>query len=126
MADTLDSKIDKMLDIQMETLSQIKRMSDVCEIRLQTHDNELKKIWKVFQNTEESRKEIALRLERVEKNCIANHAKEFLNPSGQRNGGNPEGMIESWVGGKLYSGLGVIVTTVITAAVGIYVGILIK
>jgi Lhr-like helicase len=121
----LDDKVDKIISIQTETLNQIKRMNDVYEIRLQMYEKELEKMWKAVQDGVKARKEILLRLEQAEKTCIANHAKEFfVNASEHRN--SHEGMIESWLGKKLYSGFGVVLTTLITAAVGIYVGILIR
>ena len=128
MADALEIKVDhviniqnQIVNIQTETLNEIKRMNEINAIKLENHDKEFERIWSRIEAGEVSRKKIYERFETIEKTCILNHARKddtSYQVFDRRNTDEPcpDHIVHTWLGKKLVIALGLILSAIVGGA----------
>ena len=124
LADVLEVKIDQIINIQTETLNQIKLMNEINSMKLENHDKEFERIWTRIEAGEVSRKKIYERFEAIEKICLVNHARKndsSYHVFDQRKTDTcPESIVTTWLGRKLVIALGLILSA-IAGGVGLHI-----
>ena len=73
--DALDQKLERLLEINQETLTAIKRMGDIQDLKIVHLEKENVALWEENRRASEARKGIYTRIERVERRCAGLHGE---------------------------------------------------